>query len=175
MFTGWSRLRSGRPGLPPGTRAWWQDNLDRLCDLEEASLAAIAGDCFVHGDVRSDNIMLLTGQHDVSAADDRVVFVDWTACSVGAAWLDLLCMAPSVQLEGGCSPSELFALAGVRVEPAQLVLAVAGLAGYFVWSGLRPPPPGMPTVRAVQRAKGEIALAWLRELLPRSGGGPLTR
>ena len=39
---------------------------------------------------------------------------------------------------------------------------LAGLAGYFCDVQRRPDPPGLPTVRAFQRAQGEVVLRWLR-------------
>ena len=44
---------------------------------------------------------------------------------------------------------------------------VAALAGYFVERGRLPDPPGLPTVRAFQRAQGEVTIAWLRRLWER--------
>jgi hypothetical protein len=40
---------------------------------------------------------------------------------------------------------------------------VAALAGFFCWHGSQPDPPGLPTLRAFQRAQGAIALDWLRQ------------
>ncbi|MFI7404394.1 aminoglycoside phosphotransferase family protein, partial [Streptomyces sp. NPDC049541] len=45
---------------------------------------------------------------------------------------------------------------------------LAALAGYFVAHALQPPPPGLPTLRAFQRAQGDTALAWLRRRLKAS-------
>jgi len=39
------------------------------------------------------------------------------------------------------------------------------VTGYFLAHSRRPPPPGIPTVRAFQAAQGDIALTWLRERL----------
>jgi hypothetical protein len=35
------------------------------------------------------------------------------------------------------------------------------VAGFFTRQALLPPPPGLPTLRAFQRAQGEVARAWL--------------
>jgi hypothetical protein len=43
--------------------------------------------------------------------------------------------------------------------------ALASLTGYFLGHSRRPPPPGIPTVRAFQAAQGNVALAWLRQRL----------
>ncbi|MGK5555640.1 hypothetical protein ACSNOI_28880 [Actinomadura kijaniata] len=39
---------------------------------------------------------------------------------------------------------------------------MAAVTGYFVHVARLPAPPGLPTLRALQRAQGAIALAWLR-------------
>jgi hypothetical protein len=46
---------------------------------------------------------------------------------------------------------------------------LAGLAGYFHDRRRLPDPPGLPTVRAFQRAQGEVVLRWLKQrwALPR--------
>jgi hypothetical protein len=41
----------------------------------------------------------------------------------------------------------------------------AALAGYFVHESLLPDPPGIPHVRAFQRAQGEVCIEWLRQRL----------
>ena len=43
-------------------------------------------------------------------------------------------------------------------------VVVAALAGFFVRQSLDPDPPGLPTVRAFQRAQAEVALDWLERL-----------
>ena len=52
-------------------------------------------------------------------------------------------------------------LPGVAVEDVDAVLA--GLLGYFLDAARLPDPPGLPTVRAFQRAQGEVVLRWLKE------------
>ena len=48
------------------------------------------------------------------------------------------------------------------VPDAHVDAVLAGLAGYFVDVARRPDPPGLPTVRAFQRAQGVVVLGWLR-------------
>jgi hypothetical protein len=43
---------------------------------------------------------------------------------------------------------------------------LAAAAGYFVDRCRTPPPPGLPTVRAFQRAQGNALLTWLPTLVP---------
>jgi aminoglycoside phosphotransferase (APT) family kinase protein len=109
----------------------------------------------IHGDVRSDNVLL--------TPDDRVVFVDWTSTCTGVGWFDLLAMLPAVELEGGGTPEAVMERADVdSVDREALVPVIAAFAGFFAERGRLPDPPGLPTVRAFQRAQGEVTLAWLR-------------
>ena len=143
-------------GSPEGLDRWSRDNLDRLAALESGWREAVAGRTLLHGDVRSDNL-LVTG--------DGVVFVDWPHACVGAAVFDLVAWAPSVALEGGPVPEELLALSDARaVDRDILAVLVAAFSGFLVQHSLRPPPLGLPTLRGFQAAQGAVAVAWLRRL-----------
>ena len=107
LFGGWADL-AARDTPPTGLDAWARHNLERLARLESGWPDACTGDTLVHGDVRSDNILL--GPHGA-------VFVDWPHAAVGAPVLDLVEWAPSVFLEGGPEPEELLA----RYEQAEVV------------------------------------------------------
>ena len=74
-------------------------------------------------------------------------------------------MLPSVELEGGGAPEAVLARVGLdELDVDALVPLVAAIAGYFAERGRLPDPPGLPTVRAFQRAQGEVTNAWLRRL-----------
>jgi len=156
-FQGWRRLRAARD---QGDKLRWLDpwarrHLDRLATLEDAWEPAAAGTTLLHADLRADNLLL---------TPTRVVVVDWPWACVGAPWLDLLAMLPSVKMQGGPDPDPL--LSGHPVasgaDPEAITSVLAALAGFFVWQAHLPPPPGLPTVRAFQAAQGVAALAWLR-------------
>ena len=91
------------------------------------------------------------------------MLVDWPHACIGAAWIDKVCFLPSVGLAGGPSPTEveqvLDPLAGTDFDAVNRVLAA--LTGYFTVEGLSPDPPGLPTVRAFQRAQGLVGRTWL--------------
>jgi hypothetical protein len=55
-------------------------------------------------------------------------------------------------------------LVGLDLDAAEIIPLVAAMAGYFAERGRLADPPGLPTVRAFQRAQGEITAAWLRRL-----------
>jgi aminoglycoside phosphotransferase (APT) family kinase protein len=154
LFSGWRSLAAD-PALAARLDPWARDNVDKLAALEAGWPDAAAGDTLVHGDLRADN-MLLT--------DERVLFVDWPHAAVGAPWIDLLGMLPSVAMQGGPDPVQVWRTSplGRAADPAAVDAVLAGLAGFFVHGALLPAPPGLPRLREFQRLQGEPALAWLR-------------
>ncbi|MEW9546777.1 aminoglycoside phosphotransferase family protein [Nonomuraea sp. NPDC050783] len=145
VFRGW-RLLAGEDtaGLAP----WALRHLGELAELESGWQEAAAGDSLVHADLRADNILI---------AGERVYVVDWPWACRAAPWYDRVGMLPSVGMQGGPPPWELFA------DPDPAVTAVvAAVAGYFMRQSRRPAPPGLPKVREFQRAQGVVALEWLR-------------
>ena len=154
VFGAWSELAAVSPA-PAGLDPWAARRLDRLAALEAGWPAASEGETLLHCDVRSDNLLFESG---------GVVFVDWPHAAVGAPVLDVVIWAPSVALEGGPEPEQLLALHPLarRADPGAVNALLAAVAGFFVAHSLRPPPPGLPTLRPFQASQGEVALAWLR-------------
>jgi aminoglycoside phosphotransferase (APT) family kinase protein len=155
-FTGW-RILARAPGderLDP----WSRDRLADLAAVEATWAAHAGGTTLLHADIRADNL-LVTGA--------GVVVVDWPHACRGAAWVDVVLLAPSVAMQGGPQPADLLtrSRAGRSVSRADLTATVCALAGYFTERSLRPPPPGLPTVRAFQAAQGEVTRRWLAQLL----------
>jgi hypothetical protein len=151
---GWSELQSTRA---TGLDAWSMKHLDRLVDLEASAPAMLAGGTLLNFDVRADNVLI---------AGDKAYFVDWPWARVGPRFVDWLGLAPSVQMQGGPRPDELLRRGLMGDVPDEAInAALASLTGYFLGHARRPPPPGIPTVRAFQQAQGEVALAWLRKRL----------
>lgn len=155
-FTGWRTLAAG----PDRGRidSWSLAHLDELAELERRWPQHAAGNTLLHADLRADNI-LITG--------DRVVFVDWPHACTGAAFVDVVGLAPSVAMQGGPPPDELLAMTrtGRAASREALASVVCAIAGYFTERSLRPAPAGILTVRAFQAAQGEIARRWLASLL----------
>jgi Ser/Thr protein kinase RdoA (MazF antagonist) len=145
-FTGWRTMAAQRPGL------------DRLAALEAGWVEAAAGTTLMHCDLRADNVVL-------TAAGAYVV--DWPHACLGPAWLDLLLALPSIAMQGGADPEEIWASypPGRCADPDAVNAILAAAAGYFVHSGQMPVPPHIPNIRRFQRAQGEAALAWLRRRL----------
>ena len=155
-FTGWRTLAAAtNPGrLDP----WSREHLDRLADLETTWVEHAAGDSLLHADIRADNLLL---------ADRGPVVVDWPWACRGAAVVDFVLFAPSVVMQGGPPPAELTAWSRCcrAVGRETLAALVCGAAGYVTEQSLRPPPPGLPTVRAFQAAQGIAARRWPAELI----------
>jgi aminoglycoside phosphotransferase (APT) family kinase protein len=156
-FQGWRRIAAGEadPG-PYGAEV--AASVERFAELEAPWEGAAAGDTLLHTDLRADNLLLTD--------DGGVVLVEWPWACTGAAFVDLVLLLPSVGLGGGPPPEEVIArhhLFG-DVDADALRSVVAALAGFFVRQSLDPDPPGLPTVRAFQRAQAEVALDWLERL-----------
>jgi Phosphotransferase enzyme family len=151
---GWAELAAmGEP--PAGLDPWARAHLAKLAELESGWPVACEGPTLVHGDVRSDNVLLTR---------DGVVFVDWPHAAVGNPAFDVVAWAPSVVLEGGPTPEELLSrhAPSQRSDPDAVSVLLAAISGFFVSHSLDPAPPGLPTLRPFQAAQGEVALAWLR-------------
>ena len=148
----WTAIRNEFPGA---LDEWAANNIERLIDLERQAATLSNGDTLIHVDLRGDN-MLIT--------DAGVVIVDWPHAQVGAAWIDPLVMAPSVTLEGGPDPESFLQRfpAARSADPVALDAFLAMVTAFFLHNGALPDPPGLPTLRAFQRAQGEVSLNWLK-------------
>jgi len=165
-FTGWRKV-AAMDGAEQdrGERAsgevgrWARANLELLQRCEQDALRAVSGDGLVHGDLRADNVI-------IDPDHQKVWLIDWPHASVGAPWIDLAFMLPSVALQGGGDPAALFRSqpSSEGVSDDELRAGLAGLAGYFVWSSLQPAPPGIPNLRRFQAAQGMATVRWFRDL-----------
>ena len=151
---GWDELKSTHAA---DLDSWSRKNLDRLGELEAAAPAFLSGRTLLNFDVRADNILI---------TNDKAYFVDWPWARIGPSFVEWLGLAPSVYMQGGPNPEEFLRAAPIGdVSNEAVNSALASMTGYFLAYSRRPPPPGIPTVRAFQAAQGEVALAWLRERL----------
>jgi aminoglycoside phosphotransferase (APT) family kinase protein len=137
---------------------WAPESADRLARLTVGSVAAYEGTTMLHSDIRADNVLL---------TEDRVVFVDWPHAQVGAPWIDLLYFEPSVAMQGGPDPSEVFwhHPAARGADRDAVIHVLADLAGFFIYGATQEAPPGLPTLRTFQLAQGVEAVKWLREMV----------
>ncbi|MCA1834299.1 MAG: aminoglycoside phosphotransferase family protein [Actinobacteria bacterium] len=154
-FTGWGDFARGSD---MALDDWSKRNLERLVRAEARAPSAVEGNTLLHLDLRADNML-------IDNREDRVWIVDWPWARVGASWFDIVGMAPSVAMQGGPKPEDLvnrFALMK-EADADQVTAVVVGLAGFFMYRAAQPPPPGIPTVRAFQKAQGEVACRWIQE------------
>jgi aminoglycoside phosphotransferase (APT) family kinase protein len=118
---GWRALQQERPAMLDD---WSCRHLEALAALEATAPEAVAGDTLLHLDVRADNLLL---------TPERVFVVDWPNACVGAVWVDLVCFAPSVTMQGGPPPEDLLEryLAGQAADQEAVTAALAAVAGFF--------------------------------------------
>ena len=151
LIKGWQELKETKAPLDD----WSSRNIERLIELEAKTPDAVSGRTLLNFDVRADNILI---------AGDRVYFVDWPWARIGAPFVEWLALAPSVYMQGGPEPEEMVRMAPLgAVDEGAMNAVIASLTGFFLGHSHRPPPPGIPTVRAFQAAQGQIALGWLRQ------------
>ena len=147
-LNGWELVADDpEPLLSTGlcSEAWLEAALPEL--RRAAATCQLAGDAFLHLDVRSDNLCFRHG---------RVVMIDWNSACVGNPDLDLVAWLPSLRLEGGPEPWELCSDSGGLA---------ALVCGYFASRAGLPAPATAPRVRQLQRRQAEVALPWAaREL-----------
>jgi aminoglycoside phosphotransferase (APT) family kinase protein len=138
---------------------WVDRHLAQLADWESDWEQLTRGPTLLHSDVRADNIVL---------GKKQVYFVDWPWACVGPAWVELVGFLPSVAMQGGPKPWEVFDRSPLAKDaPPKAVRAfLTAFTGYLVKQSSLPAPPGLPTLREFQRVQGVEALGWLRALTP---------
>lgn len=151
---GWQTLRDAPPDR---LDEWSRRHLEKLADMEALAPAAAVGDALLHFDIRADNILI--------GPDGGVWFFDWPHACVGAAWFDAIAFAPSVTMQGGPPPEQVFARyqGSLKADRADVTACIASVAGFFTRTALEPPPPGLPTVQAFQAAQAVVAREWLAQ------------
>jgi aminoglycoside phosphotransferase (APT) family kinase protein len=152
------RTHRERPDQVARVSDWAAANLTRLADLEAGWQDVADGETLIHFDLRADNILL---------TETRVVFVDWPHVCLGAPWVDLLFMLPSVLISAAVDPDQIIAEHPLtaQVPRSHLDSVLAAIAGFFTARSLEPPPRGMPTVRRFQQDQAQAALVWLERRL----------
>lgn len=135
---------AGLLGLGVCSEGWLGRSIDTLTAAERN--LDVTGNCFVHGDIRSDNICFLGTQ---------IVFVDWSHASRGYGRHDLASLLPTLYLEGGPAP--------YRVMPDGGGEAAAGCARLIerVLADQQMPP----WLRKVFRKLIAIELEWAAQCL----------
>ncbi len=141
---------------PPGDMdGWARRNLDRLAILESRWEAAAMGETLLHTDLRADNMLL--------RPDGTVMVVDWSWPCVGAAWVDLVFLAPALT-QHGVDPEPILASHPLTrdIDPAAITAMVCALAGYWTRESHRSPGAQSPALRRHRIEAGRAAIVWLQ-------------
>jgi hypothetical protein len=156
LFGSWRAFADDPVGIDR-LPSWAADHLPLLVELESAAVEAARGETLLHFDLRADNML---------CTDNGIMVVDWPHACLGAAWIDLLGLLPSVGMQGGPDPETVWQQAiGGSADPDRVNAVLAGVVGYFLVESLQPAPPNLPTIRTFQRLQGGVALDWLRDRL----------
>ncbi len=161
LFGRWRSL-TAHPEQAAGLDSWLRQNLDLLAEVESGWAEAVEGTTLLHTDLRADNLLI---------TDQGVVVVDWAYTVVGAPWVDLALMLPSLLASTpDLDPQQVWnAFPPAAQAPDQGVNALlAAQAGTLLTDAMKPPPPGINGLREHQHAKGQAALNWLRVRLNQS-------
>ncbi len=137
----------------------WLDTAGPELRRAESGLARVREPfALLHFDTRSDNVRI---------QGDLLRIFDWPFASVGPPEFDLAAFAQSVTAEGGPAPEDIVGWyeEELAVRPPALVASVTGIAGYFADRAARPPLPGLPRLRSIQRRQLKASLAWAARLL----------
>jgi hypothetical protein len=150
----WKRLHHD-PALSDAD-PWAAKHLADLIAKEPHWADGVDGATLLHLDLRRDNILITPTQ---------VMFVDWAWPAVGAAWLDMACLLPTVAAQ--TARHDVDAVFRSRhagqTAPAEAVNAfLVALAGYWRSNSLLPAPSYAPLLRREQQLAADGATRWLR-------------
>lgn len=133
---------------------WIKENLDRLIGSESRWKQASTGEDLIHFDIRADQILMTPSQ---------VYIVDWPHAGIGAWWVDIMGMLPSIVMQQGPSVETILHRSEFSdVEKWRIHSVITGMTGYFLWSSLLPPLKKVPTLREFQKDQGQVLLNWLK-------------
>ncbi len=134
-------------------REWLDVALPVLRETERALVRAKRPFALLHFDTRSDNVRLI---------GSRMVMFDWPFASVGPAEFDVAAFAQAVAAEGGPDLERVLAWYEeiLPLRASELDGSIAGIAGYFADRAWRPPMPGLPRIRSIQRRQLKASLCW---------------
>lgn len=158
----WATIAAMRP---PGLSAftpWLSDKIEHLAEIASYADEAMSGKNLVHGALRRESILITDHGWDATSAHA----LDWFMPSRGASFLDVVLLLPYLRVDGAPPPEVVMDRHPLPdVDPEALTCAVTVTAGALVLESMRPPQPGLPHGRAVQREVAHAALEWLRTRL----------
>lgn len=153
-----TELQEIEPWLNPGS-------VQRLAAIEGRWAEACESTSLVHADLRADNLLV--------DGDNTVWILDWANAALGPAWFDVVALAPSIAMQAGPSPWEVWnryvelqKLRGSSAsDEAAVDVGVVAVAGYFTFQARQPPVPVIPMLRDFQEAQAVPARAWVQQRL----------
>ncbi len=152
-LSAWAQLAAEPPSA---LHPWEAEKLAWLGAVPDRLAAGgwLGGDTLVHGDLRADNLLL--------GPAGALAFVDWAWAARGAAWVDTVLFSLDASAQGGVDPEELVGRSPLvaAADPRDVTDLVLAMAGMFGRSMRNPAPPGLPTIRAFQRAFHGSSLTW---------------
>ncbi|MBA8806508.1 hypothetical protein [Promicromonospora sukumoe] len=158
----WSTIAAMRPSGLLAFTPWLSDKVEHLADIARYAEEAMSGKSLVHGALRRESILITDHGWDATSAHA----VDWFMPSHGASFLDVVLLLPYLRVDGAPPPGIVLDRHPLPdVDPEALTCAVTVIAGALVLQSMRPPEPGAPHGRAVQREVAHAALDWLRSRL----------
>ncbi|MEV0894831.1 hypothetical protein [Promicromonospora sp. NPDC050262] len=158
----WATIAAMRPAGLSAFTPWLSDKVDHLAEIARYSGEAMSGKSLVHGALRRESILITDHGWDATSAHA----VDWFMPSHGASFLDVVLLLPYLRVDGAPPPGVVLDRHPLPdVDPEALTCAVTVVAGALVLESMRPPEPGAPHGRAVQREVAHAALDWLRSRL----------
>ncbi|HJW42179.1 MAG TPA: aminoglycoside phosphotransferase family protein [Rhizomicrobium sp.] len=140
-------------------QAWLDAHLETLI-ASTARVAACGGPRgWIHGDIRSDNLIFAEG--------GRLVLVDWPLLSYGPQLLNIAFFLPSLEGEGGPRCADALKLyeeaASIHFSNDDIALTVAAVAGFFAARAGEPEMAALPRLRWIQKLQLFPALRWLAQ------------
>lgn len=159
-----TRIEDDLAGAALGWRRLHEDGVDVGADLDGLDVladglsGALRGDAVLHGDLRVDNALIEPA--------GRGRLVDWPSAGVGPRFFDAITYLLDVRHLGGSVEAGLRHAVLRDVPPEHIDVLLSVLGAYFLDSARAPESPGLPGLRAYQRAQGETVLAWLLERRP---------
>jgi hypothetical protein len=154
ILHGWRELAADPPR---DLDDWAARNLSRLAGLETSWHPWANGNTLLHNDLHPGNLVV--------AGPGRVQVVNWRYPARGAAWLDLVSLAPHM-LDAGLEPGALDRLLSRRpvladVPDHAVTGFAAALAGHAERGSRLPEPPGTTGLREQQRRLAAVTRRWL--------------
>lgn len=142
----------------------WLDTVEELCAESEVLLA---GSSLVHLDLRDDNVLI--------GDDGDVWFVDWNFPSLGAPWIDLVCILLSARGDGHDVEGIIDAHPMTKdADPHAVDSLLATLWSYWGIGRTERVPRHSPHLRDHQGWYADVTEDWLRERLSTTdSSGPL--